>query len=46
LAAINHGDTLLAGQMASNQWLKVPLKFCVPYAVSWYSALMADANSG
>ena len=46
LAAINHGDTLLAGQMASNQWLKVLLKFCVPYAVSWYSALMADANSG
>ena len=45
LAAINHSDTLLAGQMSSNQWLKVLLTFCVPYAMSWYSALMADANS-
>ncbi len=44
LAAINHGDALLAGQMTSSQWFKVLLTFCVPYAVSCYSALMADAN--
>jgi hypothetical protein len=38
LAAINHGDSILQGQMTANVWLRVLLTFCVPYCVSWYSA--------
>ena len=42
LAAINHGDTMAAGEMSSNAWLKVLLTFCVPYCVSWYSAVKTE----
>ncbi len=44
LAAINHGDSILQGQMTANAWLRVLLTFCVPYCVSWYSAVKAASQ--
>ena len=41
LAAINHGDTLLAGAMTGSAWLKVALTFAVPYCVSTISSVQA-----
>ena len=41
LAAINHGDTLLAGAMTAGAWLKVALTFAVPYCVSTISSVQA-----
>ena len=41
LAAINHGDRLLQGDIDLNAALKIALTFCVPYAVSTYSAVAA-----
>ena len=41
LAAINHGDTLLAGAMTATAWLKVVLTFVVPYCVSTISSVQA-----
>jgi hypothetical protein len=43
LAVFNYSDTLLAGQMASNQWFKVIQRTLRGVVVL---ALMADANSG
>ena len=43
LAIINHGDALLAIAMTTSSWLKVLLTFCVPYCVSWYSAVKNDS---
>ena len=45
LAAINHGDALLANAMTPGNWLKVLLTFCVPYCVSWYSAVKANSSN-
>ena len=45
LAAINHGDALPANTMTPRNWLKVLLTFCVPYCVSWYSAIKADSSN-
>ena len=45
LAAINHGDALLANTMTPGNWLKVLLTFCVPYCVSWYSAIKANSSN-
>ena len=39
LAAINHGDAILEASMTTTAWVKVLLTFCVPYGVSWYSAV-------
>ena len=43
LATINYGDALLANAMTTSSWLKVLLTFCVPYCVSWYSAVKTDS---
>ena len=45
LVAINHGDALLANAMTQGNWLKVLLTFCVPYFVSWYSAVKANSSN-
>ena len=42
LATINHGDAIFAHAMTPSSWLKVLLTFCVPYCVSWYSAVKTD----
>ena len=42
LAVINHGDAILEASMANTDWVKVILTFCVPYGVSWYSAVTAQ----
>lgn len=42
LATINHGDAIFAHAMTKSSWLKVLLTFCVPYCVSWYSAVKTD----
>ena len=42
LAIINHGDAIFAQAMTTSSWLKVLLTFCVPYCVSWYSAVKTD----
>lgn len=41
LAAINHGDRILAGTMTTGDWLKVVLTFLVPYTVSTISSILA-----
>jgi hypothetical protein len=41
LAAINHGDALLAGSMAATEWMKVALTFVVPYCVSTVASVQA-----
>lgn len=42
LGAINHGDAIVSGAITAEGWLKVLLTFCVPYCVSWYSAVKAS----
>ena len=42
LATINYGDAIFAQAMTTSSWLKVLLTFCVPYCVSWYSAVKTD----
>ena len=42
LAAINHGDAILGASMTTTAWVKVLLTFCVPYGMSWYSAVKAE----
>ncbi|MEP5729951.1 MAG: nitrate/nitrite transporter NrtS [Sulfitobacter sp.] len=41
LAIINHGDSLLQGNIDLNRMFKILLTFCVPYAVSTYSSCLA-----
>ena len=41
LAAINHGDRILRGEIDVGAAFKIALTFCVPYAVSTYSAVLA-----
>ncbi len=38
LAAINHGDKILAGTMTGSDGLKLLLTYLVPFGVSLYSA--------
>ena len=45
LAAINHGDAILEASMTATAWVKVLLTFCVPYGVSWYSAVQAERRA-
>jgi hypothetical protein len=46
LIAINHGDSLLAGQISREQALKMLLTICVPYCVSTASSVGAIRNEG
>ena len=45
LAVINHGDAILEASMTATAWVKVLLTFCVPYGVSWYSAVQAERRA-
>jgi hypothetical protein len=44
LAAINHGDAILGASMTTSAWIKILMTFCVPYGVSWYSAVKAESR--
>ncbi len=46
LVAINHGDVLISGTIGSAIFWKIPMTFCVPYAVSTYAAVDAIRGSG
>ncbi len=46
LVAINHGDLLFSGAAGSTLFWKIPMTFCVPYAVSTYAAVDALRVSG
>ena len=41
LAAINHGDRMIAGTWTGTDLLKIALTFLVPYTVSSVSSIMA-----
>lgn len=41
LAAINHGDRILAADIDLGLVVKILLTFCVPYSVSTYSSVLA-----
>jgi len=41
LAAINHGDRILHLDLNVGVLLRIALTFCVPYAVSTYSSVLA-----
>lgn len=41
LAALNHGDRILAGTLDGSTLLKITLTFLVPYCVSTYSSVLA-----
>ena len=44
LAVINHGDQLLTGVIRSDVLWKIPLTYCVPYAVSTFASVDALRN--
>ncbi|MGB5245672.1 MAG: nitrate/nitrite transporter NrtS [Woeseia sp.] len=41
LVAINQGDLLLSGVMNTELFWKIPMTYCVPYAVSTYASVVA-----
>jgi len=41
LVMINHGDTIIAGEMTTSDWLKSALTMLVPYTVSTLSSISA-----
>jgi len=41
LAAINHGDKVMAGALTTSIVVKILLTFLVPYSVSTYSSVLA-----
>lgn len=41
LAALNHGDRIISGQVDPITMAKITLTFCVPYCVSTYSSVQA-----
>ena len=41
LVAINQGDVLLSGAFDTELLWKIPMTYCVPYAVSTYAAIDA-----
>lgn len=45
LMGINHGDTILQGEMSGMSWLKCALTFLVPYCVSTVTAVMAARDA-
>ena len=46
LIAINQGNLLLSGVFPSDLFWKVPMTYCVPYAVSTYAAVDAILSGG
>jgi hypothetical protein len=44
LTALNQGDAILAGNLASALAWKVPLTYCVPFLVATYGALANSRN--
>ena len=46
LIAINHGDSLLVGQISGGLVIKMLLTICVPYCVSTASSVGAIRNEG
>lgn len=45
LIAINHGDTMLAGELTARSYLKMALTVVVPYVVSVLSSVGATVES-
>ena len=41
LVAINHGDLLLSGEAGRELLWKIPMTYCVPYAVSTFASVDA-----
>jgi len=41
LVMINHGDTIIAGEMTTIDWLKSAITMLVPYTVSTLSSISA-----
>ncbi|MDQ6956162.1 MAG: nitrate/nitrite transporter NrtS [Mariprofundaceae bacterium] len=41
LVMINHGDTIIAGEMTTIDWIKSALTMLVPYTVSTLSSISA-----
>jgi hypothetical protein len=41
LAAINHGDALVHGEISGGRLFKIALTFLVPYTVSTFSSVQA-----
>ena len=41
LAAINHGDHIISGNMTFRNWIKIGITFCVPFCVSTFSSVLA-----
>lgn len=41
LAVINHGDQLIGGAATIDVFWKIPLTYCVPYAVSTFASVDA-----
>jgi len=46
LIAINQGNVILAGTAPADLFWKVPLTYCVPFAVSTYAAVDAILSRG
>ncbi|MDQ6982447.1 MAG: nitrate/nitrite transporter NrtS [Mariprofundus sp.] len=44
LVLINHGDSIMAGTMSNEEWLKSALTMMVPYIVSTLSSISAYRN--
>lgn len=41
LVSINQGDLLLSGEAGRDLFWKIPMTYCVPYAVSTYASVDA-----
>lgn len=39
LVAINQGDLLLSGEFGNQLFWKIPMTYCVPYAVSTFASV-------
>ena len=46
LIAINHGNLIAAGTPPLDLYWKIPLTYCVPFAVSTYAAVDAVMSRG
>ncbi len=46
LVAINQGNLLFGDTMSPDLYWKIPLTYCVPYAVSTYAAVDAILSKG
>lgn len=41
IAAINHGDLIVSGDMTRMEWMKIAITFLAPYTVSTVSSALA-----